>query len=154
MKKLLYIVICLFFSCNPSIEKPKKPENLIPEDKMVDIMYDVFILNSAKGVNKKMLELNGVLPKDYVFEKYSIDSTQFAESNNYYVYNTKTYESILDKVAEKIEVKKKEYEAIDKIEEAEKRRKEDSIRAVRSREKDSLIKFNELRKKNNTPKNN
>ena len=154
MKKLLYIVICLLFSCNPSIEKPKKPENLIPEDKMVDIMYDVFILNSAKGVNKKMLELNGVLPKDYVFEKYSIDSTQFAESNNYYVYNTKTYESILDKVAEKIEVKKKEYEAIDKIEEAEKRRKEDSIRAVRSREKDSLIKFNELRKKNITPKNN
>ena len=153
MKKLLYIVVCLFFSCNPSIEKPKKPENLIPEDKMVDIMYDIFILNSAKGVNKKMLELNGILPKDYVFEKYSIDSTQFAESNNYYVYDTKTYESILNKIAEKIDAKKKEYEALDKIEEADKKRKEDSIRRVRSKEKDSLMKFNELRQKKNDPKN-
>lgn len=153
MKKLLYLVVCLVFSCNPSIEKPKKPENLIPEDKMVDIMYDIFILNSAKGVNKKMLELNGILPKDYVFEKYSIDSTQFAESNNYYVYDTKTYESILNKIAEKIDAKKKEYEALDKIEEADKKRKEDSIRRVRSKEKDSLMKFNELRQKKNAPKN-
>lgn len=153
MKKLLYLVVCLVFSCNPSVEKPKKPENLIPEDKMVDIMYDIFILNSAKGVNKKMLELNGILPKDYVFEKYSIDSTQFAESNNYYVYDTKTYESILNKIAEKIDAKKKEYEALDKIEEADKKRKEDSIRRVRSKEKDSLMKFNELRQKKNAPKN-
>ena len=152
MKRLLFIIVCLFFSCNPSIEKPKKPENLIPEDKMVDIMYDIFILNSAKGVNKKMLELNGILPKDYVFEKYSIDSTQFAESNNYYVYNTKTYESILNRIADKIDAKKKEYEALDKIEEAVKKRKEDSIRAIRAKEKDSLIKFNELRQKKNTPK--
>ena len=153
MKKLLYLVVCLVFSCNPSVEKPKKPKNLIPEDKMVDIMYDIFILNSAKGVNKKMLELNGILPKDYVFEKYSIDSTQFAESNNYYVYDTKTYESILNKIAEKIDAKKKEYEALDKIEEADKKRKEDSIRRVRSKEKDSLMKFNELRQKKNAPKN-
>lgn len=144
--------MCLFFSCNPSVEKPKKPVNLIPEDKMVEIMYDVFILNSAKGVNKKMLELNGVLPEKYVFEKYAIDSVQFVESNNYYVYNTKTYESILNKIAEKIDAKKKEYEALDKIEEAAKKRKEDSIRAVRLKQKDSLVKFNELRKKNNTPK--
>jgi hypothetical protein len=153
MKRLFYIMVCLFFSCNPSVEKPIKPENLIPEDKMVDIMYDIFILNSAKGVNKKMLELNGILPKDYVFEKYSIDSTQFAESNNYYVYDTKTYESILNRIAEKIDAKKKEYEALDKIEEAEKKRKEDSIKLVRIKEKDSLIKFNELRQKKNAPKN-
>ena len=153
MKKLLYIIIILIFSCNPSVEKPKKPNNLISEDKMVDIMYDVFILNSAKGVNKKMLELNGVLPEKYVFEKYGIDSTQFAESNNYYVYNTKTYESILNKIAEKINLKKKEYEALDKIEEAAKKKKEDSIRAARAKQKDSLIEINDLSKKINIKKN-
>lgn len=153
MKKLLYIIIILIFSCNPSVEKPKKPNNLISEDKMVDIMYDVFILNSAKGVNKKMLELNGVLPEKYVFEKYGIDSTQFAESNNYYVYNTKTYESILNKIAEKIALKKKEYEALDKIEEAAKKKKEDSIRAARAKQKDSLIEINDLSKKINIKKN-
>ena len=142
--------MCLFFSCNPSIEKPKKPDNLIPEDKMVDIMYDMYILNSAKGVNKKLLELNGIMPKEYIFEKYSIDSTQFAESNNYYVYNTKIYESILNEIAKKIDVKKKEYEALDKIEEAGKKRKEDSLRKIRVREKDSLFRINELKLKKNT----
>jgi len=151
MKKLLFIVMCLFFSCNPSIEKPKKPANLIPEDKMVEILYDMFILNSAKGVNKKLLELNGILPKDYIFEKYGIDSTQFALSNNYYVYDTKTYESILNKIAQKIDVKKKEYEALDKIEEADKKRKEDSLRAIRVKQKDSLLKINDLKLKKNTP---
>jgi len=150
MKKLIYIVMCLFFSCNPSIEKPKKPDNLIPEDKMVDIMYDMYILNSAKGVNKKLLELNGIMPKEYIYEKYSIDSIQFAESNNYYVYNTKTYESILNEIAKKIDVKKKEYEALDKIEEADKKRKEDSLRKIRVREKDSLFRINELKLKKNT----
>lgn len=149
MKKLFYIIICLFFSCNSSIEKPQKPENLIPEDKMAEIMYDVFLLNSAKGVNKILLETNGVLPEKYVFEKYSIDSTQFAESNNYYVYNTKTYESILNKIKEKIDLKKKEYEALDKIEEAEKMKKADSIREIRKREKDSLVKIGELKPRAN-----
>lgn len=147
MKKLLYILICFFFSCNSAIEKPQKPENLIPENKMVDIMYDVFLLNSAKGVNKIILEVNGVMPEKYIFEKYSIDSTQFAESNNYYVYNTKTYESILNKIKEKIDLKKKEYEALDKIEEAEKMKKADSIRKIRVKEKDSLLKIGELKLK-------
>ena len=36
-------------------------------------MYDAFILNSAKGVNKRVLEKNGVFPEEYIFEKYNID---------------------------------------------------------------------------------
>lgn len=147
MKKVFYIVICFFFSCNSGIEKPQKPKNLIPEDKMVDIMYDVFLLNSAKGVNKIILEVNGVMPEKYIFEKYSIDSTQFAESNNYYVYNTKTYESILNRIKEKMDLNKKKYEALDKIEEAEKKKKADSIRKIRIKEKDSLLKMGELKLK-------
>lgn len=144
MKRLIYIVICVFFSCNSAIEKPKKPDNLISEEKMVDIMYDVFLLNSAKGVNKRLLEQNGVFPEQYIFEKYKIDSTQFANSNNYYAYDTKTYESILNRIKEKIDLKKKEYEALEKVEEAERIRKADSIREVRTKEKDSLVKANKI----------
>lgn len=142
MRKLLYIVICAFFSCHTAIEKPQKPDNLISEEKMVDIMYDVFLLNSAKGINKRVLEQNGVFPEKYVFEKYNIDSTQFANSNNYYAYDTKTYESILNRIKVKIDIKKKEYEALDKFEEAERKRKADSLREVRANEKDSLLKAN------------
>lgn len=153
MKKTLYIIICFFFSCNTSIEKPKKPDHLISEMEMIDIMYDVFLLNSAKGVNKKVLEYNGVFPENYVFEKYSIDSTQFAESNNYYAYDTKIYESILKRLKEKIDGKKKEYEALDKLEEAANKKKADSLRAVRVKEKDSLLKINGIKPIRNEQKN-
>jgi hypothetical protein len=144
MKRLIYILICVFFSCNSAVENPKKPENLISEEKMVDIMYDVFLLNSAKGVNKKLLENNGVFPEQYVFEKHKIDSIQFANSNNYYAYDTKTYESILNRIKEKIDLKKKEYEALEKVEEAERIRKADSIKEVRAKERDSLVKNNKI----------
>ena len=135
----------LFFGCNNVIEKPKKPDNLIPEDKMVEIMYDVFLLNSAKGINKIKLEENGVLPEKYIFEKYQIDSLQFANSNNYYAYDTKTYESILNRIKDKIEGQRKKYEALTLVEEAAKEKKEDSLRAIRVKEKDSLIKLGKMK---------
>jgi hypothetical protein len=90
------------------------------------------------------LENNGVFPEQYVFEKHKIDSIQFANSNNYYAYDTKTYESILNRIKEKIDLKKKEYEAFEKVEESERTRKADSIREVRAKEKDSLIKANKI----------
>jgi len=133
-----FFILLLIFGCEESIQKPKKPDNLISEDTMVDIMYDVFILNSAKGVNKKVLEYNGIYPEQYIFEKYNIDSTQFANSNNYYAYDTKTYESILKRIREKIEDDKTKYEALEDLEEAERKRKADSIREVRTIKKDSI----------------
>lgn len=135
------IILLLIFGCNNSIEKPKKPDNLISEVVMIDIMYDAFLLNSAKGVNKTMLENNGIFPENYIFEKYNIDSTQFANSNNYYAYDTKTYESILKRIREKIEADKKKYEAVEVLEEVERKRKADSIKEVRKREKDSVVKL-------------
>jgi len=135
-------ILLLIIGCDNSIEKPKKPDNLISEAVMVDIMYDAFLLNSAKGVNKRMLENNGIFPENYIFDKYNIDSTQFANSNNYYAYDTKTYESILKRIREKIEADKKKYEAVEALEEAERKRKSDSIREVRKREKDSNVTIN------------
>ena len=137
-------MLLALFGCHESIESPAKPDNLIPEDKMVDIMYDVFLLNSAKGVNKKLLELNGIYPENYVFEKYGIDSTQFANSNNYYAYDTKTYESILERIKERINVEKKKYEAVEKVEEETRMKRADSIKKARVKLKDSLIKLKKL----------
>jgi len=146
MRNLLsFIVLLTFFGCGDGIERPPKPEDLISQDEMAEIMYDVYLLNSAKGVNKKILEENGIYPEKYVFEKYGIDSTQFAKSNDYYAYDIKTYESILQKIKEKIELKKTEYEALEKAEEEARKKKEDSLRKVRTKEKDSLLKINKLK---------
>ncbi len=98
MKHFFYIIVLIaLFGCS-GMDKPKKPKNLIAKDKMKEIMYEVYILNAAKGVNRKILELNGIMPLEYVYKKYDIDSLQFAESNTYYAYDTEGYLAMIENV--------------------------------------------------------
>jgi hypothetical protein len=73
---------------------------------MVDIIYDMTLINVAKGVNKSILENNGIIPEQYLFNKHSIDSTLFARSNEYYSNDLKTYQMIYDNVKIKLEKNK------------------------------------------------
>jgi len=138
MKQLKYILlIVLIISCkNNSIDKPKKPDNLIPKDSMVEILYDISLISSAKGVNKKLLENKGIVPEDYIFKKHNIDSLQFALSNEYYAFNLDTYEDIYNSVKLKLEEDKKHFQTIVFVEQKEKdslnkiKRKQDSIKRI------------------------
>jgi hypothetical protein len=105
----------LFFACDEK-NKPKKPENLIPKDTMEKIIYDLYIVTSAKGVNKKALEKNNVVPETYILTKYNIDSLQFAESNNYYAFNADTYKKLVNNVKARLEKEKIAFEALKKKE--------------------------------------
>lgn len=111
--------------CN-SVDRPKKPKDLISKDKMSEIMYDLYILNAAKGLNKKVLELNGIMPSDYVYKKYGIDSLQFAQSNTYYAYDTEVYAALVEKVKANLEREKELYEKLT----TQEQEREDSIRKV------------------------
>ena len=110
MRKLNFITIIFFLlSCtnNSFIEQPFQPTNLISKEKMVDIIYDMTLISVAKGVNKKILENNGIIPEQYIFNKHSIDSTVFAQSNEYYSFDLKIYQSIYDAVKIKLEYNKR-----------------------------------------------
>lgn len=137
MKQLKYILlIVLIISCkNNSINKPKKPDNLIPKDTMVEILYDISLVSSAKGVNKKLLENKGLIPEDYIYKKHNIDSLQFALSNEYYAFNLDTYEDIYNSVKLKLEKDKNHFQAIIKAKQKEK----DSLNKIK-RKQDSLNK--------------
>jgi hypothetical protein len=116
MKHFFYIIVLIaLFGCS-GMDKPKKPTNLIGKDKMTKIMYDVYILNAAKGVNRKLLELNGVMPLDYVYKKHGIDSLQFAESNTYYAYDTEDYAAMIENVKLDLQKNKDLYEKLNKEE--------------------------------------
>ena len=108
MNKLkLIIILSLVLGCNNSLnQEPIPPENLISKEKMIDIIYDMTLINVAKGVNKSILENNGIIPEQYLFKKHSIDSILFAKSNEYYSYDLKTYQTIYDKVKIKLEKNK------------------------------------------------
>lgn len=121
-------------------DRPPKPDNLIAQEKMSEIMYDVFILNAAKGINKRILENNGVTPQNFVYKKYAIDSLQFAMSNDYYSYDTKIYEGIMERVSLKIENAKKINDSLIVKEQKTK----DSLTSLKVRTKDSLSKGKNL----------
>ncbi len=107
----LILILISLVGCN-SVGKPKKPKDLIAKDKMSDIMYDLYILNASKGVNRKLLERNGIMPADYVYEKHGIDSLQFAKSNTYYAYDTEVYTGIIEKMKATLEKDKELYEKL------------------------------------------
>ena len=145
------LIVVLFQSCNNNIIN--KPDNLISEAEMVDIIVDLTLLNSAPGIDKSILEKKEIEPESYVYEKYAIDSIQFVASNNYYAHNIDAYQDIYANVKLKLNNKKEEYKLLNEKELKEKKKK-DSIRtAEKRRDKSTIIKENKLRelKKIKTP---
>jgi len=103
MKKLGILLLCfaLFESCqNAPIEKP---DNLIDQEKMVDIMFDISVLEAMKSQTTLVIESNRINPNTYIYKKYSIDSLQFANSDKYYASDVKKYKEIFDEVTKRIE---------------------------------------------------
>jgi hypothetical protein len=103
MKKLSVVFFCfaLLVCCqNAPIEKP---DNLIDQDKMVDIFFDITVLEAMKSQTTLVLETNKINPNTYVYKKHHIDSLQFANSDKYYASDVKKYKEIFDAVNKRIE---------------------------------------------------
>tara|TARA_Y100000815_G_scaffold16927_1_gene14809 strand:+ start:1820 stop:2311 length:492 start_codon:yes stop_codon:yes gene_type:complete len=133
LRKIFVITISLLILGCDGLQKPEKPKDLISKDKMSDILYDMYIINAAKGVNRKLLEKEGVVPETYILTRHNIDSTQFANSNNYYAYDTDIYKSIVEKVKTKLEADKKKYEEIRDRENEEAKERRDSISEAKTK---------------------
>ena len=136
---ILLALLFLFCACDNKTKR-KKPENLIPKDKMEKIIYDLYIVTSAKGTNKKILEQKYIVPETYILTKYNIDSLQFVESNDYYAFDSEQYKTIIENVKARLQEEKKHYEELQKKEGQEAKRRRDSINKInRSKKKDSTI---------------
>jgi hypothetical protein len=88
MKKIL-LLLPLFRIISCKEDAVDKPSKLIAEDKMIDVMYDLSILDAIKYQNPASLETYKINPF-YIYKKYKIDSAQFAQSNIYYASNYRT----------------------------------------------------------------
>jgi len=137
-----YIVIILLFLVGMSCEgdKVKKPDNLISETKMVDIMVDLALLNSGAGIDRDILEEVGIKPEYHVYKKYEIDSLQFVASNNYYAHNIEAYQNMYARVKSKLNIKKEEYKKLNEIEIKEKKKADSLMIAKKRRDKSRTIK--------------
>jgi hypothetical protein len=114
MKKkiTLYLLVGLFLNSCYQVEKPEKPENLLSEDQMVNLLVDMALMSSAKGINKRKLENNGIIPNEFIYKKNNIDSATFALNNDYYVFNVNQYKAIYVRVKDSLTKLRDHYKAI------------------------------------------
>lgn len=88
MNRKIYILILsvlCFSACGKTVVE--KPDNLISKEKMIDIYYDISILNGVKSTGADKLEKIDLDPDTFLYEKYGIDSMQLAKSSVYYTSN-------------------------------------------------------------------
>ena len=113
MKNYLFLVgfVLVFVSCKKIHESPE-PDNLMSQDKMVDIMYDIRVMNAAKSKNYKKVKDSAVFIDKFVYHKYQIDSTTLRQNLDYYATNSfKTAKDIEFAVQKRLERFKKEVSA-------------------------------------------
>lgn len=110
---VLLIALLLFFSCAEKLIE--RPENLIPKEKMMDILRDLAILNAGRTTNVSILHNNEIEPMPYLYAKYGIDSTQFSDSDRYYASIPEEYEDIYKNVEARLEKEKEEIVALKKV---------------------------------------
>ena len=102
MKRFLYIVVVLILwsSCT-SRTIYKKPDNLIAEDKMIELWTDIAIAKAAFNEKNRKVQ-RGVNYLHFVYKKHQIDSARFMESNIYYTSRIEDYERMFQKVNENL----------------------------------------------------
>ncbi len=110
----------------------EKPDNLIPKDKMENILYDIAILSSSRGYSATILEENGIAGEEMLYNKYGIDSLQLAQSNVYYSSKPEEFSKLFGKVQKRLEKYKAklDIERQAKNKKAQDKSKADSVKTI------------------------
>ena len=77
------------------------PEDLISEEKMESIIFDIMILNASSSYDLKID--NDMISDELIFRKHDIDSVQFYNSELYYSRNPKIHFNIYSNVKRRIQ---------------------------------------------------
>lgn len=133
MKYFIGILISLTLLNCQDVKRPELPADLIPEDQMVEIMIEVYLVNAARSFDNRTIIENKMKLDSFIFKKFGIDSLQFVTSNAYYTANLDTYNDLFKRVEERMEVIKKEADSllIVHIKEQEAKKKQDSINGLK-----------------------
>ncbi len=138
-KSISLLAILALLGCKEDLVK--KPDLLIEKSKMMNIMYDLALLEAIKYQNPAVLDSNQIRPKQFIYKKYKIDSLQLAQNNRYYAADYKSYKVMFESVVKRIESEKKRANAIIKLEEKKKKIKIAQLKKKRKlakKSKDSI----------------
>ncbi|PBI92369.1 hypothetical protein BSF41_08510 [Flavobacterium sp. ACN2] len=117
MKNFIVIILVIFLSISCKKDVVKQPAKLIEKDKMIDIMYDLSLLEAMRY--QKPLSLDSIEndPTKFILKKYKVDSLQFAQNNMYYASDYENYKDMFDQVNKRISVNQRAADSLAKIDE-------------------------------------
>lgn len=101
MKQLFLIISILIISCTQNVEKPK---NLISEEKMIDILTEIYKYQSSSYMNEMGGKpLNYARLNTHLLEAQGVNIEDFEKSYEYYVLSPDLYEPMLLEIRTKLE---------------------------------------------------
>lgn len=104
MKKgiLFFALLVSFVGCRKE-ETVKAPKRLIDKAVMVNVFYDLALLEASKYQMMSKTEYQKISPKEFIFKKYKIDSAQFSQSNIYYASSIEEYKAMFEQVQKRLQ---------------------------------------------------
>ncbi len=109
-KKIIVLICCIFSAIGCNNRPVEKPKNLIPQNKMVDILYDISLIEAIKTQNIQG-GFNSKTANDYIYKKYKIDSLQLVKSNKFYISDVELYKKMFEEVKERLAKETKKLDA-------------------------------------------
>lgn len=111
---VIVLLIALLSSCVDSIPRKPEPENLVEREKIVAILTDLSILETAYQLKyvqvakyADQLKIGG----DSILNAYKVSFEDFDQSMDFYGSDQEEMTRIYDDVKAKLEIKRKELEA-------------------------------------------
>ncbi len=128
---LLFVLLALLLSGCYKVNKleVKKPANLIPKEKMVDILTDMEIVQGAAVINRERYLGYQDIEKSYyqvLFNHYHVTESQIRSSMDYYNSQGTEMANIYDKVMSKLTEKQTILDEEQKIKEGKRALKKDT----------------------------
>ena len=110
MKNFVFVILVVFLSVSCKKELVKEPAKLIEKEKMINIMYDLSLLEAIKYQQPLSLDSVESNPTKFILKKYKVDSLQFAQSNMYYAADYESYKEMFDEINARLDKEKKSTE--------------------------------------------
>ena len=80
-----------------------KPDNLLDEEVMTNILFDIAILQAADGSMPLRLSEEQINSSTYIYKKYTIDSLTFYQNQRYYAADVKQYKKMYQEVLDRLD---------------------------------------------------
>ncbi len=131
MIKHYIAVICFLFllSCKDHNGIPE-PEKLIDKDVMVDIMYDLSVLEAIKYQNPTSIDSFKINASAFILKKYKVDSVQFIKNTKYYATDYEAYKTMYEKVIKRLEEDVEKADSLAIIDKKKAKAKKNKIKPV------------------------